>query len=580
MSFNFVHSIGKDVIHVPRIIEKGGFKCPPYWLISLPYISNKFNFYNLTDRDISCRTVMDNGGFSGKTGAVFVGDMKPEELVRTLHCQNPYLGFAPDLPIGGVQERQENSSDRCEIFWEEFKGQTKILNVIHGNLWSNYNYTLNERHSWLDEMDKKSKGRHSGYAVAGVDKGYSPLEQAMMILHPWAMGKSPQNKTLHLLGVGAAERLAFYFYIQKKFFSWMSLDCKTYTVDASRFFNLLFFNRENQELQRYDLGDRKKSKGEKKTKRKFDEKKFVDIETPFASYYFSKFGLSLKELARRKIENNCFKSEKFLQEWIPVHNVWNIQKYIEFLETKWLEEGEEKFEEFLIGKNKDFAEAIDFAKKVRKVGRKNYQKAVEKLEIKLDTSSFGESYFKHYAGYREPYDENWEDCTQVYDFIGEAKKRKHRSICILGTGPGQILAPIKEALKVIPDGCEISSYAFRELSKNEEISKGLKSKIKKMDMREYIQKTRKRFDFIFSTTLEYLEEDKVVGHLRECSKKCSYLFVDCYFQGKDDKPREYYDPWRKITRPYSWWKSRFLKAGFEPTKNKKLWKSKVKKCKF
>ncbi len=569
MSLRLTHVLSNEFIHIPMLIEEYDFKCAPNWLISLPYLSSKLNFNAFNNRDAFCRTVIDNGGFSAKTKAVSVCDIEPYDLVLALHSHNPFLSFAPDLPIGEFDEQLRNSSNRCELFWKYFNGGTKIFNIVHGSFWKNYEYTVNERQSWLLEMDRRSKRRHRGYAIAGLSKHWSPLEHAMMILHPWAMGKRSQNKSLHILGIGSSKRLPLYFYLQKKFFKWISLDCKTYTIEASRYFNIFFFDEKNEEMRMVSLAKR----GNSKKKKKFDANKFSEIDTPIRAYYEIKFQSSLEKLAKGKVENNCSKAERMLREWIPVESVWNVQKYLEFLEKKWCEEGEEKFEDFLRRKDKSFGEAIDFAKKVYKKGRKNYQQLVEEMEIKLDTSRFEEDYFKHYAGYREPYDKNWEDCTGVDEFIEEAKKKKCRSLCILGTGPGQILSQIKEELSVTPKGCEVSSYAFRHLSKNKKIPKLLKKNIQKMDMREYIKKKKKEFDFIYSGALEYLEEDEVVEFLQECSRKCRYLFVDCYFKGRKDDPNKCCDPWRKITRPYSWWKSRFLEAGFIVTKNKNLWKS-------
>lgn len=68
-------------------------------------------------------------------------------------------------------------------------------------------------------------------------------------------------------------------------------------------------------------------------------------------------------------------------------------------------------------------------------------------------------------------------------------------------------------------------------------------------------------DAVFALgTLVYVDENELsrtLGYLRQASDK--FLLVSNYYQGdSQDVP----DPFRRITRPYGWWRSKITNAGF------------------
>jgi hypothetical protein len=177
------------------------------------------------------------------------------------------------------------------------------------------------------------------------------------------------------------------------------------------------------------------------------------------------------------------------------------------------------------------------------------------------------AYFRDYCG-RGPYDENYlyhsrvDHCIAIADRLGI----EVRSVLVLGAATGRVLAHFEEAWGVRPHGCEVSAWAHARIPAR------YRKRIERSDMRRYVRdrlRRRRTSDLLFTNALVYLEAREIDGFLGRCSRISGHL----HFWSSTTEDRERGDRYRVTTRSKRWWRERFTRSGFSPTRSPYLWRS-------
>lgn len=178
------------------------------------------------------------------------------------------------------------------------------------------------------------------------------------------------------------------------------------------------------------------------------------------------------------------------------------------------------------------------------------------------TNAAAQRYFARYSGSGRSYAKVWRDysyCDEVLEQFTAPGAPRLKSICVLGTGPGQILKEFAKKLPVRVYGCEVNEWAFRKIPVK--FRKNVKCESMQKYLRDCARKNR-RFDLIFSNSLVYLEPSELGAVLDDVFATSKYFHFNCSFLGKACP-----DPYRKILRSKRWWNRQFVKHGFRSLKN-------------
>lgn len=181
--------------------------------------------------------------------------------------------------------------------------------------------------------------------------------------------------------------------------------------------------------------------------------------------------------------------------------------------------------------------------------------------------SIKDPYFTNYCGAGH-YDDNYldysgiEHCIEIIDRL----KLKIESVAVLGTATGRVLQHFDSAWGVRAEGCEISRWAHRRIPKR------YRNNIACTDLRRYVPRLLKdgrRIDLCFSNSLVYLAPDEVEGLLKQCAR----IFTYFHFLSSTSESYEPADINRVTLRPRAWWRRRFIRAGFQPTRSPYLFRA-------
>lgn len=176
-------------------------------------------------------------------------------------------------------------------------------------------------------------------------------------------------------------------------------------------------------------------------------------------------------------------------------------------------------------------------------------------------------YFTRYCG-RAPYEQIWLEHSGAANCVATLRRMRAPigSALVLGAATGQILAHFEGAFGVRPHGCEVSSWAHARIPARH------RRNVERADLRHYLprlERAGRRFDLIFSNALVYLAARDVPAVLAAASR-VGELF---HFYSSTSEDHEPEDPQRVTLRPRSWWRARFVAAGWAPTRSRYLWRS-------
>lgn len=141
-----------------------------------------------------------------------------------------------------------------------------------------------------------------------------------------------------------------------------------------------------------------------------------------------------------------------------------------------------------------------------------------------------------------------------------------RSVLVLGAATGMVLADFHAAWGVRPYGCELSRWAHARIPQR------YRERIRCSDMRGYVpslERSHSEFDLVFANSLVYLHPHEIDGFLDSCGRIASHF----HFWSSTTEDKAEHDPYRVTLRPRTWWRRRFVGAGFEPTRSPYLWRS-------
>lgn len=176
-------------------------------------------------------------------------------------------------------------------------------------------------------------------------------------------------------------------------------------------------------------------------------------------------------------------------------------------------------------------------------------------------------YFTNYCGAGH-YDDHYLDYSGIEHCIEIINRfeLKIKSAVVLGAATGRVLQHFDEAWGIRAEGCEISRWAHRRIAKR------YRSAIVCTDLRRYVPRllqAGRRIDLCFSNALVYLAAHEVEGLLAQCSR----LFRYFHFLSSTSESFEPHDTQRVTLRPRAWWRARFIRAGFQPTRSPFLFRS-------
>lgn len=176
-------------------------------------------------------------------------------------------------------------------------------------------------------------------------------------------------------------------------------------------------------------------------------------------------------------------------------------------------------------------------------------------------------YFERYCG-RAPYAEIWLDHSGAANCVATLRRTRTpvTSLLVLGAATGEVLAYFEAELGVRAHGCEISAWAQARIPARR------RRRVERADLRRYLPRLARagrRFDLIFCNALVYLEPRDVPAALAAASRVGEYF----HFYSSTSEDHEPGDDQRVTLRPRSWWRARFLAAGFAPTRSRYLWRS-------
>lgn len=176
-------------------------------------------------------------------------------------------------------------------------------------------------------------------------------------------------------------------------------------------------------------------------------------------------------------------------------------------------------------------------------------------------ASIKDPYFTNYCGAGH-YDDHYLDYSGIEHCIEIINRfeLKIKSAVVLGAATGRVLQHFDRAWGIRPEGCEISRWAHRRIPKR------YRRAIACTDLRRYIPrllKAGRRIDLCFSNSLVYLAAHEIEGLLAQCSR----LFRYFHFFSSTSESFEPGDTHRVTLRPRAWWRERFIRAGFRPTRS-------------
>lgn len=176
-------------------------------------------------------------------------------------------------------------------------------------------------------------------------------------------------------------------------------------------------------------------------------------------------------------------------------------------------------------------------------------------------------YFTRYCG-RAPYGEIWLEHSGAENCLATLRRMRTHvdSLLVLGAATGEVLTHFEKELGVRSHGCEISRWAHAR------IPVGQRRQIACADMRHFVPRLareRRHFDLIFCNALIYLAPRDVSGVLEAASRIGAYF----HFYSSTSEDHEPGDRYRVTLRPRTWWRKKFLAAGWAPTRSRYLWRS-------
>ena len=176
-------------------------------------------------------------------------------------------------------------------------------------------------------------------------------------------------------------------------------------------------------------------------------------------------------------------------------------------------------------------------------------------------------YFEDYCG-RGKYADIYLDHSGIENCLATLKRMKVpvRSVLVLGTATGEVLADFKRAFRVTPHGCELSSWAHARIPAR------FRRRIRRADLRSYVPKLARagrRFDVTFSNSLVYLRASDIAPVLRDCASVTRWF----HFYSSTTEQYEPGDSRRTLLRRRAWWREKFIAGGFSPTRSPYLWRS-------
>ena len=177
------------------------------------------------------------------------------------------------------------------------------------------------------------------------------------------------------------------------------------------------------------------------------------------------------------------------------------------------------------------------------------------------------AYFERYCQ-RGPYAEIWRDHSGIENCLGSLRRMRLRpsSVLVLGTATGEVLAEFERICHVRPYGCELSPWAHARIPVR------LRRRVRRADLRRYVPdlvRSEQRFELVFSNSLVYLEERDVAPVLRDCARIGDWF----HFWSSTSDDYEAGDRYRTLLRSRAWWRKKFIRAGFAPTRSRYLWRA-------
>ena len=178
-------------------------------------------------------------------------------------------------------------------------------------------------------------------------------------------------------------------------------------------------------------------------------------------------------------------------------------------------------------------------------------------------------YFTRYCG-RAPYDEIWLEHSGAANCVATLRRMRAPvdSLLVLGAATGPVLTHFERAFRVRPYGCEISAWAHARIPERH------RRRVLRADLRHYVPRLareRRHFDVIFCNALIYLAPRDLPAVLEAASRIGAFF----HFYSSTSEDREPGDRYRVTLRPRAWWRSKFIAAGWAPTRSRYLWRSDV-----
>jgi hypothetical protein len=176
------------------------------------------------------------------------------------------------------------------------------------------------------------------------------------------------------------------------------------------------------------------------------------------------------------------------------------------------------------------------------------------------------SYFERYCG-RAPYARIYREHSGIANCIAALQRERIavRSLLVLGTATGEVLADFEDAFGVRPFGCELSSWAHARIPAR------FRCRIRRADLRRYLpelERAGRHFDVLFTSALVYLRERDVAPALARSARLARFF----HFYSSTSEDFEPGDRHRALLRPRAWWRDRFIAAGWWPTRSRYLWR--------
>ncbi|MFK7822653.1 MAG: hypothetical protein AB8G05_00745 [Oligoflexales bacterium] len=286
------------------------------WLISSTECLEKelSEYFQLEKSYISSNFIGDSGGYAIRV-STFLPNEVPPSLISKCYQLNAFsFGISPDAPIGLIPF--EDMLDLNKVRFEEFYSlennhNIPIFDCIHGPIENdNSSYTLDFRWEWVN-MLKTLRGKYSeGYAVS---PSLDLPDAVFFYLQPWSIGA----KKLHLLGKGDIQGIPLYMYLAKKAGLNVTIDAKTYTIDAIKFLRFMIPD-ENGVPIGINIGRKKFHKLEAKK---------LECPCPVCLHFQDQFRISIYSLAEENFHDRSLDGSRLLHTWMVCHNIVILQQY-------------------------------------------------------------------------------------------------------------------------------------------------------------------------------------------------------------------------------------------------------------